>query len=55
MLLMERSIKYHPYITAMLLEYLRFAVDEYYPPLSGQMMKCVGIGMKELLRKGVIK
>ncbi|KAI9287172.1 protein-domain-containing protein [Umbelopsis sp. AD052] len=55
MLLMERSIKYHPYITGMLVEFLRFAVDEYHPTLSGHIMKCVGTGMKNLLRKGVIK
>jgi hypothetical protein len=52
---MERSIKHHPYITAMLVEYLRFAVDDYHPPLSGHILKSVGTGMKELLRKGVIK
>jgi Integrator complex subunit 3 N-terminal len=55
MLLMERSIKYHPYITGMLVEFLRFAVDDYYPTLSGHIIKCVGTGMKDLLRKGVIK
>jgi len=52
---MERSIKYHPYITGMLVEFLRFAVDEYYPPLRGHIIKCVETGMKNLLRKGVIK
>lgn len=54
-LLMERSIKHHPYITAMLVEFLRFAVDYYHPRLSDHILKSVGTGMKELLRKGVIK
>ncbi|ORE00953.1 hypothetical protein BCV72DRAFT_246293 [Rhizopus microsporus var. microsporus] len=55
MLLMERSAERYPYITAMLMEFLKYAVDEYYPPMKEYMSKCVSCGMKVMLSKGVIR
>ncbi|CEI97081.1 hypothetical protein RMCBS344292_11222 [Rhizopus microsporus] len=55
MLLMERSAERYPYITAMLMEFLKYAVDEYYPPMKEYMAKCVLCGMKVMLSKGVIR
>ncbi|RCI01279.1 Integrator complex subunit 3 [Rhizopus azygosporus] len=55
MLLMERSAERYPYITAMLMEFLKYAVDEYYPPMKEYMAKCVSCGMKVMLSKGVIR
>ncbi|OZJ04513.1 hypothetical protein BZG36_02233, partial [Bifiguratus adelaidae] len=55
MLLMERSVERYPYITAILLEFMRFSVDEYYPPLRDQIQKSVHVGMREMIEKGVIR
>jgi hypothetical protein len=55
MLLMERSAERYPYITAIIMEFLKFSVDEYYPPLKEYMAQCVACGMKVMLTKGVIR
>lgn len=55
MLLMERSAERYPYITAIMMEFLKHAVDEYYPPLKDYMEKCVACGMRVMLEKGVIR
>lgn len=55
MLLMERSAERYPYITAIMMEFLKYAVDEYYPPLKDYMEKCVECGMRVMLEKGVIR
>ncbi|KAI7878696.1 hypothetical protein K492DRAFT_208804 [Lichtheimia hyalospora FSU 10163] len=55
MLLMERSAERYPYITAIMMEFLKHTVDEYYPPLKDYMEKCVSCGMRVMLEKGVIR
>ncbi|KAI8141301.1 protein-domain-containing protein [Fennellomyces sp. T-0311] len=55
MLLMERSAERYPYITAVTMEFLRYSVDEYFPPMRDYMAKCVATGMRIMLDKGVIR
>lgn len=55
MLLMERSVERYPYITTILMEYLKFTIDEYHPPIRDHIAQCVAFGMKELIRVGVIR
>ncbi|KAF9428955.1 Integrator complex subunit 3 [Podila epigama] len=56
MLLMERSLyNREPWITAILLEFLHFAVQNYYPPLSETIHKHVGMAGQILVDKQVIK
>ncbi|KAG1565052.1 hypothetical protein G6F45_006922 [Rhizopus arrhizus] len=55
MLLMERSAERYPYITAILMEFLKYAVEEYYPPMKDYIARCVSCGMRVMLSKGVIR
>ena len=55
MLLMERSVERYPYITAILLEFLHFTVENYHPPLRDYIHKHVGMAAQELVDKGVIR
>ncbi|KAI9280424.1 protein-domain-containing protein [Sporodiniella umbellata] len=55
MLLMERSAERYPYITGVLMEFLKITVEEYFPPMKDHFLKCVSIGMKAMLSKGVIR
>lgn len=55
MLLMERSAERYPQITATMMEFLKFSVDRYFPPLKDYMAQCVACGMRVLLNKGVIR
>ncbi|RUS16646.1 protein-domain-containing protein, partial [Endogone sp. FLAS-F59071] len=55
MLLMERSVERYPYITTILMEYLKFTIDEYHPPIRDYIAQCIAFGMKELIRVGVIR
>ncbi|KAI8078947.1 protein-domain-containing protein [Gilbertella persicaria] len=55
MLLMERSAERYPGITALIMEFLKKSVDEYFPPLRDYMASCVTCGMRVLLNKGVIR
>ncbi|ORZ20083.1 protein-domain-containing protein [Lobosporangium transversale] len=55
MLLMERSVERYPYMTAILLEFLQFTVDNYYPPLREYIQKHVGMAAQALVEKGVIR
>lgn len=55
MLLMERSAERYPYITSVIMEFLKNSVDEYFPPLKEYMAQCVACGMRVLLGKGVIR
>lgn len=55
MLLMERSAERYPYITSVIMEFLKNSVDEYFPPLKEYMARCVACGMRILLGKGVIR
>ncbi|CEP17729.1 hypothetical protein [Parasitella parasitica] len=55
MLLMERSAERYPSITANLMEFLKYSVDRYFPPMKDYMAQCVACGMRVLLSKGVIR
>ena len=55
MLLMERSAERYPYITSVIMEFLRYSVDEYFPSMRDYMAKCVATGMRIMLEKGVIR
>ncbi|KAI7892878.1 protein-domain-containing protein [Mucor mucedo] len=55
MLLMERSAERYPYITSVIMEFLKNSVDDYFPPLKEYMARCVACGMRVLLSKGVIR
>ncbi|KAI8970594.1 protein-domain-containing protein [Pilobolus umbonatus] len=55
MLLMERSAERYPYITGMIMEFLKHSVDEFYPPMKSYMAQCVSCGMQVILNKGVIR
>ncbi|KAI9317862.1 protein-domain-containing protein [Dichotomocladium elegans] len=55
MLLMERSAERYPYITAIIMEFLKHAVEDYFPPLRDYMANCVSCGMRVMLEKGVIR
>ncbi|KAI8646581.1 protein-domain-containing protein [Parasitella parasitica] len=55
MLLMERSAERYPLITANLMEFLKYSVDRYFPPMKDYMAQCVACGMRVLLSKGVIR
>ncbi|KAG1473737.1 hypothetical protein G6F56_000781 [Rhizopus delemar] len=55
MLLMERSAERYPYITGILMDFLKQTVDGYYPPMKEYIAKCVSCGMKVMLSKGVIR
>lgn len=55
MLLMERSAERYPYITAMIMEYLKHAADKYYPPMRDYIRGCITCGMRTMLEKGVIR
>jgi hypothetical protein len=55
MLLMERSAERYPQITATMMEFLKYSVDRYFPPLKDYMARCVACGMRVLLSKGVIR
>jgi integrator complex subunit 3 len=55
MLLMERSAERYPQITATMMEFLKYSVDRYFPPLKDYMARCVACGMRVLLNKGVIR
>ncbi|KAF7721317.1 Integrator complex subunit 3 [Apophysomyces ossiformis] len=55
MLLMERSVERYPYITSIIIEFLRLSVNEYYPPMKDYMEQCVSCGMQIMLSKGVIR
>ncbi|KAG0184656.1 Integrator complex subunit 3 [Apophysomyces sp. BC1034] len=55
MLLMERSAERYPYISSIIMEFLKLSVDEYYPPMKDYMARCVSCGMQTMLSKGVIR
>jgi hypothetical protein len=55
MLLMDRSVGGYPYMTAILLEFLHFAVENYHPPLRDYIHKHVGMAGQALVDKGVIR
>ncbi|KAF9207247.1 Integrator complex subunit 3 [Haplosporangium sp. Z 27] len=55
MLLMERSVERYPYITSILLEFLHFTVENYYPPLREYIHKHVGMAAQAIVEKGVIR
>ncbi|KAI9491517.1 integrator complex subunit 3 [Zychaea mexicana] len=55
MLLMERSAERYPYITAVIMDFLRCTVEDYYPPMRDHMAKCVATGMRVMLEKGVLR
>ncbi|KAF9904756.1 Integrator complex subunit 3 [Linnemannia zychae] len=55
MLLMERSIERTAYITAILLEFLFFTVENYYPPLREYIQEHVGKAAQSIVEKGVIR
>lgn len=55
MLLIERSAERYPAITAVMIEFLKYSVDKYFPPLKEYMARCVSCGMGVLINKGVIR
>ncbi|KAI9265202.1 protein-domain-containing protein [Phascolomyces articulosus] len=55
MLLMERSAERYPYITSVFMEFIKYSVDEYFPPMRNYMAKCVATGMRVMIEKGVIR
>ncbi|KAI8376412.1 protein-domain-containing protein [Radiomyces spectabilis] len=55
MLLMERSAERYPHITSSLVEFLKFSMDEYYPPMREYMKRSIACGMRIMLEKGVIR
>ncbi|KAL1918589.1 uncharacterized protein VTP21DRAFT_2611 [Calcarisporiella thermophila] len=55
MLLIERSLSTYPATSNMLLEFLRFTIDEYFPPLRDRLFAGVQASMRIMLEKGVIR
>ena len=55
MLLMERSAERYPYITMVFMEFLKYSVDEYFPPMRSNMAKSVATGMRVMIDKGVLR
>lgn len=55
MLLMERSIERAPYITAVMMEFLFFAIENYYPPLREYIQEHVAKAAQSIADKGVIR
>jgi len=55
MLLMERSVDKYPYMTAILLEFLHFTVENYHPPQRDYIHQHVGMAGQALVDKGVIR
>lgn len=55
MLLMEKSVERYGYLTAILLEFLSFVTEHYYPPLREEIQKHVRLAGESLVDKGVIR
>ncbi|KAG0211495.1 Integrator complex subunit 3 [Mortierella sp. GBA30] len=55
MLLMEKSVERYSYITAILLEFLSFVTEHYYPPLREEIQRHVRLAGESLVDKGVIR
>ncbi|KAG0358330.1 Integrator complex subunit 3 [Gamsiella multidivaricata] len=54
-LLMENSVERYPYITAILLEFLHFTIENYHPSLRDYIHKHIGMAAQDLVKKGVIR
>ncbi|KAF9575167.1 Integrator complex subunit 3 [Mortierella alpina] len=55
MLLMEKSVERYGYLTAILLEFLSFVTEHYYPPLREEIQRHVRLAGESLVDKGVIR
>ncbi|KAG0271175.1 Integrator complex subunit 3, partial [Linnemannia exigua] len=55
MLLMERSVERALYLTAILVEFLYFTVENYYPPLREYIQEHVAKAAQTIVEKGVIR
>ncbi|KAJ1929959.1 Integrator complex subunit 3 [Tieghemiomyces parasiticus] len=54
-LLMERSLEKYAFFTTILVEFLYYLTDDYYPPLRRYLKACVAGAMHDLIDKTVIK
>ncbi|KAK9765526.1 hypothetical protein K7432_006088 [Basidiobolus ranarum] len=54
-LLMERSVEKYAFITSILLEFLQFIVEEYYPEKANDIKLHVRSAMQTIMEKGVIR
>ncbi|ORX99369.1 hypothetical protein K493DRAFT_313249 [Basidiobolus meristosporus CBS 931.73] len=54
-LLMERSVEKYAFITSILLEFLQFVVEEYYPEKANDIKLHVRSAMQTIMEKGVIR
>ncbi|KAK3813333.1 MAG: protein-domain-containing protein [Benniella sp.] len=54
-LLMEKTLGTHPWITAILIEFLYFTAENYHPPLREQIYKHIGMAAQDIIDKGVIR
>ncbi|KAK3835541.1 MAG: protein-domain-containing protein [Linnemannia gamsii] len=55
MLLMERSVERALYLTAIMVEFLYFTVENYYPPLREYIQEHVAKAAQTIVEKGVIR
>ncbi|KAF9130899.1 Integrator complex subunit 3 [Mortierella sp. GBA39] len=55
MLLMERSLERAPYLTAIMMEFLFFAIENYCPPLREYIQEHVAKAAQSITEKGVIR
>ncbi|KAH7032065.1 protein-domain-containing protein [Linnemannia elongata] len=55
MLLMERSLERAPYLTAIMMEFLFFAIENYCPPLREYIQEHVAKAAQSIADKGVIR
>lgn len=55
MLLMERSLDRAPYLTAIMMEFLFFAIENYCPPLREYIQEHVAKAAQSITEKGVIR
>ncbi|KAF8949267.1 Integrator complex subunit 3 [Haplosporangium gracile] len=55
MLLMERSVERAPYLTAIMMEFLFFAIENYCPPLREYIQEHVAKAAQSIVEKGVIR
>lgn len=52
---MEKTLGTHPWITAILIEFLYFTAENYHPPLREQIYKHIGMAAQDIIDKGVIR
>jgi len=52
---MEKTLGTHPWITAILIEFLYFTAENYHPPLREHIYKHIGMAAQDIVDKGVIR